>query len=82
VHAGRSFGGNLLAGAAGLFTLFVSMAKQTKNGIISERTVRGRINDLDITKTWIETEPNGQRSGVGEFESSEGVRANLSSAAV
>jgi len=32
----------LLAGAAGLFTLFVSMAKQKKKGI-SERTVRGWI---------------------------------------
>ena len=57
------------------------MAKQTKKGI-SERTVRGWINDLDITKTWIETETNGQRSGIGGFEGSEGVRVNLSSAAV
>jgi len=61
VHAGRSWGGKLLAEAAGLFTLFVSMAKQRKKGI-SEKTMRGWINDLDTTKTWIETETNGQRT--------------------
>ena len=53
-----------------LCTLFVvnwrsrSMAKQTKNGI-SARTVRGWINDLDITKTWIETETDSQRESDG-----------------
>jgi len=47
------------------------MAKQTKKGI-SERTLRGCINDLDINKTWFETDTNGQRSGVGGFEGSEG----------
>ena len=40
------------------------MAKQTKNGI-SARTVRGWINDLDITKTWIETETDSQRGSDG-----------------
>jgi len=36
------------------------MAKQTKNGI-SGKTVSSWINDLDITKTWIETETGSQR---------------------
>lgn len=40
------------------------MAKQTKNGI-SARTVRGWINDLDITKTWIETETDSHRGSDG-----------------
>ena len=40
------------------------MAKQTKNGI-SAKTVNGWINDLDITKTWIETETDSQRGSDG-----------------
>jgi len=44
--------------------LFICKHGKTKNGI-SERIARGWINDLDITKTFIEIETDGQRGSDG-----------------